>query len=65
MRGGGGVAQAQNSLNSFAYKKDIFWVCILVPALQNYQVWQHRRVLVEWLQDPSTELRYSVHQRLR
>ena len=26
---------------------------------KNYQVWQHRRVLVEWLQDPSQELRIT------
>ena len=26
---------------------------------KNYQVWQHRRVLVEWLQDPSSELRLT------
>jgi hypothetical protein len=31
----------------------------VLPDLQNYQVWQHRRVLVEWLQDPSSELRFS------
>ena len=23
------------------------------------QVWQHRRVLVEWLQDPTSELRFT------
>lgn len=23
---------------------------------KNYQVWHHRRVLVEWLEDPSQEL---------
>ena len=26
---------------------------------KNYQVWQHRRVLVEWLQDPTQELRIT------
>jgi len=26
---------------------------------KNYQVWQHRRALIEWAQDPSTELRFT------
>ena len=26
---------------------------------KNYQVWQHRRALVEWTQDPSNELRFT------
>lgn len=26
---------------------------------KNYQVWHHRRVIVEWLNDPSDELRLT------
>jgi len=26
---------------------------------KNYQVWQHRRALIEWLNDPGTELRFT------
>jgi protein farnesyltransferase/geranylgeranyltransferase type-1 subunit alpha len=26
---------------------------------KNYQVWQHRRALIEWAQDPGTELRFT------
>lgn len=26
---------------------------------KNYQVWHHRKVIVEWLQDPSEELAFT------
>ena len=26
---------------------------------KNYQVWQHRRALIEWLNEPGTELRFT------
>lgn len=26
---------------------------------KNYQVWHHRRVLIEWLQDPAQELSFT------
>lgn len=29
---------------------------VILKTPKNYQVWHHRRVLVEWLEDPSQEL---------
>ena len=31
---------------------------IIEEQPKNYQVWHHRRVLVEWLKDPSQELEF-------
>lgn len=28
---------------------------VILKQTKNYQVWHHRKVLVEWLQDPSKE----------
>lgn len=32
---------------------------VIRRAPKNYQVWHHRRVIVEWLQDPSNELAFT------
>lgn len=42
-------------LNKDLYEELDFIEGVIRKYIKNYQIWHHRKVLVEWLQDPSKE----------
>lgn len=44
------------ALDKDLYEELIYISKVIENHPKNYQVWHHRRILIEWLKDPSKEL---------